>query len=94
MAQSLGVIECDCYSDIVAAADRVDKAANVRLVRQEQIGGHQVALVIEGASDEVTRALNAASDGGPSTLKTTLVSNADPKVLGVFDLPGTRFWRR
>ncbi|MBI2170962.1 MAG: BMC domain-containing protein [Chloroflexi bacterium] len=94
MAQALGIIECDCYSDVVAAADRADKAADVRLVRQEQIGGHQVALIIEGNSDEVTRALDAASQGAPSTLKTTLVTNADPKVVSVFDLPGSRFWRK
>ena len=38
MARSVGIIECNCYSEVLAAADRMDKAADIRLVRQEQIG--------------------------------------------------------
>lgn len=94
MAWSVGVIECDCYSAIVAAADRADKAAKLRLVRQEQIGGARVALVIEGETDEVTRGLGAAKQGAPEALTTTLVPNANTKVLALFDLPGGHFWRR
>lgn len=94
MARSVGIIECDCYSDVVAAADRMDKAADIRLVRQEQIGDAQVALIAEGETEEVARALEAAKQGAPHQLTTRLIPNTSSKVLSMFDLPGGRFRRR
>ena len=86
MARSIGVVECDCYSDVVGAADRLIKAADVRLKRREEIGDGHVALIIEGETDEVERGLAAAKDGAPESLWTTLVPNASNRVTGVFKL--------
>ena len=94
MARSVGIVECNCYSDVVSAADRMDKAADVRLVRQEQIGDARVALVIEGETAEVSRALDAAKESAPEALSTTSIPNTSTKVLSLFDLPGGRFWKR
>ncbi|MBI2170961.1 MAG: BMC domain-containing protein [Chloroflexi bacterium] len=86
MAKSIGVVECNCYSDVVAAADRMVKAANIHLARQEQIGDAQVALIFEGDTDEVTRAAEAAKKTAPETLKATVIANTSSRVLSVFRL--------
>lgn len=88
MARSVGIIECDCLSDVLTAADRMVKSADVRLVRQVQIGDSKLALVAEGDTDEIERALKAAREGAPEGLTITLVPNVRPQVLGIFDLPG------
>lgn len=92
MARSVGIVECDCLADMVAAADRMVKAASVRLIRRENLGDARVSLAIEGDTAEVERALSSAKQNAPAGLTTTLVSNIDSRVLNVFDLPGGRFW--
>ena len=92
MARSVGIVECNCLADVVAAADRMVKTAAVRLVRRENIGDARVSLSIEGDTDEVERALEAAKQSAPAGLTTTLISNIDSRVLNLFDLPGGRFW--
>ncbi len=94
MARSVGIVECDCLSDVVSAADRMVKAAEIRLVQQEQVGESKVALVVEGDTTEVERALEAAKAEAPANLTTTLVASIRPQVLNIFDLPGGRFWNR
>lgn len=94
MARSIGIVECDCLSDVVSAADRMVKTAEIRLVRQEQVGESKVALVVEGDTTEVERALEAADTDAPENLTTTLVASVRPQVLGIFDLPGGRVWNR
>lgn len=86
MARSIGIIESSGYSAVVAAADRMVKAADIHLVRQEQIGDAQVALIVEGETEEVTRALEAAAQDDSAALTTTLVANVGSKVLSVFKL--------
>lgn len=92
MARSVGIVECDCLADMVAAADRMVKSASVRLIRRENLGDARVSLAIEGDTAEVERALSSAKQNAPAGLTTTLVSNIDSRVLNVFDLPGGRFW--
>jgi microcompartment protein CcmL/EutN len=94
MARSIGIVECDCLSDVVGAADRMVKTAEIRLVRQEQVGESKVALVIEGDTTEVERALESANEDAPANLTTTLVASVRPQVLSIFDLPGGRVWNR
>lgn len=94
MARSIGVVECDCLSDVIKAADRMVKAADIRLVRQEQIGNSKIAVILEGETDDVERALAAAKEGMPPTLTTSLVPNVREQVLSIFNLPGGRFWER
>ncbi len=88
MPRSVGIVECDCLSDVVSAADRMVKAADIRLVRQVQIGNSKLAVILEGDTAEVERALEAASEGAPAELKTELVASVRPQVLSLFDLPG------
>jgi microcompartment protein CcmL/EutN len=92
MARSVGIVECDCLADVVNAADRMVKSASVRLVRREYLGEGRVSLVVDGDTDEVERALEAAKTGAPASLTVTLVPNVDNRVLSLFDLPGGRWW--
>ena len=69
------------------------KSASVRLVRREYLGEGRVSLVVEGDTDEVERALEAAKTGAPASLTVTLVPNVDNRVLSLFDLPGGHWWR-
>ncbi len=90
MARSIGIVECDCLSDVISATDRMVEAADVRLLRQEQVGDSKVALVLEGDADEVGRALQAAKQGATPALTTIVVPNVQPRVLNIFNLPGGR----
>ncbi len=94
MARSIGIVECDCLSDVLSATDRMVKAADIRLLQQEQVGDSKVALVIEGDTNEVERALKAAKQEAPPALTTTLVPNVQQQVLNIFNLPGGRSWGR
>lgn len=88
MARSIGVVESDSLADVISATDRMVKAADIRLLRQEQVGKSKVALVLEGDADEVDRALKAAKQGAPLALTTNVVPNVEPRVLNIFNLPG------
>lgn len=94
MAHSIGIVECDCLSDVITATDRIVKASDIRLLRQEQVGDSKVALVLEGDADEVDRALKAARQGAPPALTTTLVPNVKQQVMNIFNLPAGRNWDR
>jgi len=94
MASSIGIVECDCLSDVLSATDRMVKAADIRLLRQEQVGDSKVALVLEGDADEIDRALKAAKQGAPPALTTTNVPNVQQQVMNVFNLPTGRNWGR
>lgn len=94
MARTLGVIESHTYSDVISAADRAAKAADVRLVRYEKIGEDHVAAIFEGSAENVRIALDAASSNGHNgNLTVTFLPNVPRKVLGSFKLPGGTLWR-
>ncbi len=88
MAHSIGIVESDSLADVISAADRMVKAADIRLLRRDQVGRSKVALILEGDTDEVDRALKAAKQGSPPALTTIEVPNVQPRVLNVFNLPG------
>ncbi len=90
MARSIGIVESDSLADVISAADRMVKAADIRLLRREQVGKSKVALVLEGDTDEVERALKAAKQEAPPALTTIEVPNIQPRVLNIFNLPGGR----
>ena len=91
MARSIGIVECDCLSDVLSAADRMVKTADVHLMRRIQLGHSQLALVLEGDSVEVERALATVRTDIAPQLTITLIANIHPQVLRVFGLPGGLF---
>jgi ethanolamine utilization protein EutM len=61
MNESIGLVETKGYVGSVEASDAMVKAAAVTLVRQIQIGGGLVAVVVKGDVGSVKAAVEAGS---------------------------------
>ena len=62
MSDSIGMVETKGYVGSVEASDAMVKAANVSLVRQFQIGGGFVTVVVRGDVGSVKAAVDAGSE--------------------------------
>ena len=62
MSDSIGMVETKGYVGSVEASDAMGKAANVTLVRQVQIGGGFVTVVVKGDVGSVKAAVDAGSE--------------------------------
>ena len=62
MSDSIGMVETKGYVGSVEASDAMVKAANVSLVRQFQIGGGFVTVVVKGDVGSVKAAVEAGSE--------------------------------
>jgi ethanolamine utilization protein EutM len=62
MSDSIGMVETRGYAGSVEASDAMVKAANVSLVRQVQIGGGFVTVVVKGDVGSVKAAVDAGSE--------------------------------
>ena len=62
MNESIGMVETRGYVGSVEASDAMVKAANVSLVRQIQIGGGFITVVVKGDVGSVKAAVDAGSD--------------------------------
>jgi ethanolamine utilization protein EutM len=62
MNDSIGMVETRGYVGSVEASDAMVKAANVALVRQFQIGGGFVTVVVKGDVGSVKAAVEAGSE--------------------------------
>ena len=62
MSDSIGMVETKGYVGSVEASDAMVKAANVSLVRQIQIGGGFVTVVVKGDVGSVKAAVDAGSE--------------------------------
>lgn len=62
MSDSIGMIETRGYVGSVEASDAMVKAASVTLVRQIQIGGGYVTVVVKGDVGSVKAAIEAGSE--------------------------------
>ena len=60
--EALGMVECRGMIAMVEAADTMVKAANVTLVRQIQIGGGLVTVVVKGDVGSVKAAVEAGAE--------------------------------
>ncbi|MBL9206407.1 MAG: BMC domain-containing protein [Opitutaceae bacterium] len=61
MSDSIGMVETRGYIGSVEASDAMVKAANVTLVRQIQIGGGLVTVVVKGDVGSVKAAVDAGT---------------------------------
>ena len=61
MSDSIGMVETKGYVGSVEASDAMVKAANVSLVRQIQIGGGLVTVVVKGDIGSVKAAVDAGA---------------------------------
>jgi ethanolamine utilization protein EutM len=62
MNESIGMIETRGYAGSVEASDAMVKAAGVTLVRQIQIGGGLVTVVVKGDVGSVKAAVDAGAE--------------------------------
>ena len=62
MSDSIGMVETKGYVGSVEASDAMVKAANVSLVRQIQIGGGFVTVIVKGDVGSVKAAVEAGSE--------------------------------
>ena len=62
MSDSIGMVETKGYVGSVEASDAMVKAANVTLVRQVQIGGGFVTVIVKGDVGSVKAAVEAGSE--------------------------------
>lgn len=96
MSRTVGVVESHSYAEVLGAANRMAKAADIRFVRYEKVSEGSVALVVEGDTANVQLALAAAKDGHNGAtgngLRADLLTHVPGDVLGVFSLPGGHIW--
>ena len=62
MNDSIGMVETRGYVGSVEASDAMVKAANVTLVRQIQIGGGFVTVIVKGDVGSVKAAIEAGAE--------------------------------
>jgi len=62
MSDSIGMVETKGYVGSVEASDAMVKAANVSLVRQIQIGGGLITVVVKGDVGSVRAAVDAGAE--------------------------------
>jgi len=65
MNQAIGLIETKGFVAVVEAADAMLKAANVKLIKYQSIGGGYVTVIVEGD----VGAVKAAVDAGAAAAK-------------------------
>ena len=62
MSTALGMIETKGYVGSVEASDAMAKAANVELVKQVQIGGGFLTILVKGDVGSVKSAVDAGAE--------------------------------
>ena len=62
MNESIGMVETKGYVGSVEASDAMVNAANVSLVRQIQIGGGMVTVIVKGDVGSVRAAVDAGAE--------------------------------
>ncbi len=61
MGEALGLIECRGFTGVVEASDAMVKAAKVKLVGYERVGGGYVTAIVRGDVAAVRAATEAGS---------------------------------
>lgn len=85
MARTFGLVEGPSYTEVVAATDRATKAADIRVVRYERVGKHDMAVVLEGDREDIRLALQAVGTG--DSLSTAILANTRYQFRSAFGLP-------
>ena len=65
MTEALGMIECRSFAAMVEASDAMVKAARVKLIGKETIGGGYVTVMVRGE----VGAVKAATDAGATAAR-------------------------
>lgn len=89
MSTALGMIETKGYVGSVEASDAMTKAANVELVKQVQIGGGYLTVLVKGDVGSVKSAVDAGAEAAAQVgelLSAHVIARPHPELLKQFDL--------
>ena len=89
MSQALGLIETKGYVGNVEAADAMAKAANVEIVKQVQIGGGFLTILVQGDVGSVKAAVDAGADAAGKVgelVSSHVIPRPHTELLKQFDL--------
>lgn len=89
MSESLGLIETKGYAGNVEATDAMMKAANVDLVKQVQIGGGLLTVLVKGDVGSVKAAVDAGAAAAARVGELTgahVIARPHPDLLKQFGL--------
>ena len=92
MSRTFGVIEGSSYAAVIAAAERATKAADVRVVKNEKVGEHAAAIVLEGDTGDIQIAMDELKNGNgqkDGQFTPTALASTKGKLLSAF---GLRRW--
>lgn len=89
MSESLGMVETNGYVGSVEASDAMVKAASVSLVKQVQIGGGFVTVLVKGDVGSVNAAVEAGSEAADKVgelVCSHVLARPHPDLLEQFDI--------
>ena len=89
MSQALGLIETKGYVGNVEAADAMAKAADVDLVKQVQIGGGFLTILVQGDVGSVKAAVDAGAEAASRVgelVSSHVIARPHTELLKQFDL--------
>jgi ethanolamine utilization protein EutM len=89
MSESLGMVETNGYVGSVEASDAMVKAASVSLVKQVQIGGGFVTVLVKGDVGSVKAAVEAGSEAADKVgelVCSHVLARPHPDLLKQFDI--------
>jgi ethanolamine utilization protein EutM len=89
MSQALGLIETKGYVGNVEAADAMAKAANVEIVKQVQIGGGFLTVLVQGDVGSVKAAVDAGAEAAGKVgelVSSHVIARPHTELLKQFDL--------
>ena len=89
MSKALGMIETKGYVGSVEATDAMAKAANVDLVKQVQIGGGFLTVLVKGDVGSVKAAVDAGADAAGRVgelVSSHVIARPHAELLGKFGL--------
>ena len=89
MSDSLGLIETKGYAGNVEATDAMMKAANVDLVKQVQIGGGLLTVLVKGDVGSVKAAVDAGADAARRVgelVSAHVIARPHPELLSQFGI--------
>ena len=84
MSQSLGMIETRGFTGCVEAIDAMAKAADVEIVKQVQIGGGYISVVVRGDVGNVKAAVEAGKNAAAAVgelVSANIIARPHPMLL-------------
>ncbi len=84
MSDSLGMIETRGFTGCVEASDAMVKAADVEFVKQVQIGGGYVSVIVKGDVGSVKAAVEAGKDAAQAVgelVSANIIARPHPMLL-------------